>query len=286
MEVALPTALAAAALLALLSWRTRRRRAATSPAPPPAAEVIASREIVTLDIGDVPPGNERVQRLVRDAASRVFVRSPAVAEVEVRSRSGTVVARVPAVAPLPRLESTPPMSLLEPHPLHRTGSPVGTGGTGRSAAPGFDARERPVTRRPLADTLDLTPEIRRRIRRSDDPVDVVRAILDAGGLSVRVDGEVITSGDVAIVVLPAHTTYPPDALSHAYVRFLESHASEGIVLSFGYLDPENIRHREVLAPSLRHAGADAIQRMADAVALGADPLAFALGPAVLTPKTD
>jgi hypothetical protein len=45
---------------------------------------------------------------------------------------------------------------------------------------------------------------------------------------------------------------------------------------------EDVHRREMLAPHVLHAGPDGIQRMADAVAVGADPLRFAVAPAVAT----
>jgi hypothetical protein len=38
-----------------------------------------------------------------------------------------------------------------------------------------------------------------------------------------------------------------------------------------------ISRRHALAPALLHAGPDGIQRMADAAAMGADPLDFVVG---------
>lgn len=49
----------------------------------------------------------------------------------------------------------------------------------------------------------------------------------------------------------------------------------------GRMDPADLGRREFLAPELRHVGARAIQRMADAVSIGADPLAFASAPPVI-----
>ena len=40
------------------------------------------------------------------------------------------------------------------------------------------------------------------------------------------------------------------------------------------------RRREMLDPALLHAGLEGFQRMADAVAVGADPIDFAAAPAL------
>ncbi len=58
------------------------------------------------------------------------------------------------------------------------------------------------------------------------------------------------------------------------------------MVTVGLLDPSDLRRREILAPNVHHVAHDGVQRMADAVAVGADPLAFALGKVVLAQQLD
>jgi hypothetical protein len=70
-------------------------------------------------------------------------------------------------------------------------------------------------------------------------------------------------------------------LNHAYRRFIQSGASRGVVLSAGFMQFLDVRRREFLDPALLHSGPEGIQRMADAVALGGNPMNFAAGPALI-----
>ncbi|MDP8928380.1 MAG: hypothetical protein M3O70_07335 [Actinomycetota bacterium] len=115
----------------------------------------------------------------------------------------------------------------------------------------------------------------------DDPVDIVRAILEAAELPVEVHGNVILSGDEAVIVVSEPGGSPSEALTPAFLRFQKSGASRGVVITHSYLAGRDIERRQALAPNLRYTGLSAIQRMADAVALGANPLRFATEPATL-----
>jgi hypothetical protein len=96
-----------------------------------------------------------------------------------------------------------------------------------------------------------------------------------------VDGDLLHVGDTAVVVLrPPGPTVTPEALNHAFLRIQQSGASRGLVVALGYLDVNEVRRREMLAPQVLHVGPEGVQRMADAVALGADPLRFAVAPAL------
>ena len=112
------------------------------------------------------------------------------------------------------------------------------------------------------------------VRDPDDPVDIVRAILEASGRPVEVEDDVLRSGEHFVAILGARTGRPvvPKALSDLYLRFRSSGATDGVVICLRHLDPVDVRRRELLAPELRHEGVDAIQAMADAVARGEDPL--------------
>ena len=117
----------------------------------------------------------------------------------------------------------------------------------------------------------------------DDPVEIVRAILAAADRPVeRLDGELIRSGDKVVAVIGHRGGRPgvSKVLNDVYLRFQRSGARSGVVISLQYVDPADARRREILAPELTHQGPDAIQRMADAVAFGADPIEFAEGPAL------
>jgi hypothetical protein len=81
--------------------------------------------------------------------------------------------------------------------------------------------------------------------------------------------------DRAIVILaPRLAWLGPDDLARAYLHAQASGARAGLVILLGFADPEEIARREVAAPHVQHVGSRAIQRMADAVAIGADPLAL------------
>ncbi len=154
----------------------------------------------------------------------------------------------------------------------------GRGGEPRTAGRAGDQDMTP--QRSLAGHLDLPHAVHAYLRRPDDPRDIVRAILQAAELPVEVHDNVILSGDEAVIVVEAGRS-TSDALSEAFLRFQRSGASQGVVITLGFVGGRDIERREALVPNLHHAGLSAIQRMADAVALGANPLRFATGPAIL-----
>jgi hypothetical protein len=88
------------------------------------------------------------------------------------------------------------------------------------------------------------------------------------------------AGDAAVVVVPAPIGEPvgDDLFNQAFRRFQASGARRGVMVTSGFMDPRALRRREMLEPAFLHAGPDGIQRMCDAVAAGADPLAFAAAP--------
>ena len=114
-----------------------------------------------------------------------------------------------------------------------------------------------------------------------EPNELIRAILVAGGTTLEVDRDLIVTDDLAIVVVPDPTDRASEALNHAFLRCQEARRPQGLVIRLGWVNAEELRHREAAAPWVRHVDSDAIQRMADAVAVGADPVAFASRPRVV-----
>lgn len=239
--------------------------------------IVDGRAIVTLDVDSADAESAAVKRLVSDAAARVLHSHPDVEVVEVRTRSGAVVGSVSRTGPQPAAPVDLPQYLLEPHTPHHAPDYVAGEATG-GVTPHFEAND--AERKALAEYFDLPESVRARLRDPDDAVAIVRAILAAAGLQVDQDDDVLVVGDQAIVVVRSRLgeAIRDDALSHAYLRFTASHAQRGVMVTPGILFPTEVRRREMLAPALLHTGPDGIQRMADAVALGADPTRFAAAP--------
>jgi len=95
--------------------------------------------------------------------------------------------------------------------------------------------ERPL----LSKWLDLPSDIRSKLGNPDDPVEIVRTLLEAAGLPVHVQDEVVLSQGQAIVVLRSGFGDPvsPAMLNHAYRRFIQSGASRGVVLTWVHALP-------------------------------------------------
>ena len=270
----------AVAILAVALARGRARAPAAEARP--ALTVDASgRARVTLELEDADPASPVVRRLVHDAAARVFALLPDAVEVEVRARGGRVLGRVSRRSPPPPRTEVPP-PLYEPRP-RRAAGPDPTrhlreeelSAAGRAPVAAGPPEPPPRT---LLDRFDLPPSVRDRVRSPDDPADLLRAVLEAAGIPHRLDRDLVLAGDTAIAVVEpdAGVVVGHDALNHAYLRIAASGAARGLVIALGYVDPREVERREMAAPQVRHAGPDAIQRMADAAALGADPLRFAL----------
>ncbi|MFA9429309.1 hypothetical protein [Egicoccus sp. AB-alg2] len=266
----------AAAAIGIFVWRRPDR-------PPPrrepwSATPTATGARVVLDVTGVDPDDPAVERLVHDAALRALRADASVDHVEVVDRDGRVLGREERPKPLD--EVAIPEELHEPHVRRSRGPsvvqrpephhphPVGDGGEDVS-----------VSALPLADRLELSPAIRSRVREPDRVTDVLRAILEAGGRTVQVDGDLLMTDDVAIAVVDARQE-PERALTHGFLRIQSTSAPRGIVVRLGHVDPSVVRRREAAAPHVRHVAVDALQRMADAVAVGADPIAFAAAPPV------
>lgn len=259
-----------------------RRAGRTPPPPPPRAweTTEPAGAVVVLDLAPTDPDHPSVQRLVEESASRPLREDPAIEVVEVRDRDHRVLGRVHR--PTPRREVTLPEHLHEPRTRRaHVPDPLG-GSTPARSRQVPDAGPVETAERPFAQRFDLDDRVRREIRDPDGPVEVVRALLVAGGHDPEVSGDLLVTGDVAIVVLPDPGHALDEALSRAFLRIRSARVPRGIVLHLGWVNPEALHRREVAAPDVRHVGTEAVQRMADAVAVGADPIDFVLGPAVVS----
>jgi hypothetical protein len=273
-ELVTVAAVAVIVVLAVVLWR---RVQGPSPAPRRAAWEAdgPSGERVVLDLVDADPKDPAVERLVNEAGLAVLARDRALDEVEVVARDGAPLGRVRRPDPLPA-DVTIPAELREPHAPRRHGpSAVPQHDPGHPRTVAEPAPE--VRSAPLADRLDLHPSVRARIDDPDRASEVVRAILEASGRSVTADGDLLVCGDVAIAIVDPRGD-AEQALNHGFLRIQSTDATRGLLLRLGYVDPALTRRREAAAPHVRHVGTDALQRMADAAAAGADPIRFAGGP--------
>jgi len=237
------------------------------------------RAVVMLDLDGIDARSDAARRLVDEVAWRTFQALPDAAVVEVRDRDGVPLGERRREAPR---EIDIPSALYEPHAPRRVGPEVGRAAP---AGPGPGVRrdfgDQPgVPSRPLAERFALPAEVLRALDDPDDAVAIVRAVLEAAGKEVRADGRLLRVDLDAVIVIPAPIGEPvrPEALNVACTEFRDSGARRGVVVTPGYMDPSDLRRREMLMPSLLHAGPAGIQRMADAAALGADPVAFAAAP--------
>jgi hypothetical protein len=265
-------------------WRIRPSTQ-TAAGPAPWSDADPAGERVVLDLVVTDPDQPSVQRLVQDAGARTLARSPDIEKVEVVDREGRRLGVIRRTDPLPK-EPDVPAELHEPHVRRsRTPDPLagGSAGGGPAAVPWPEASQgdidMSVPGRTFADRFDLPPSVTDLLADRDHPAAVVGALLAAAGRPVERHGELVLSGDVAFVVTDV-TDGAEEALTHAYFRVRDSGASHGIVIRLGYADPTLVRRRDLAAPNVRYIGLDGIQRMADAVALGADPISFAVGPPI------
>ena len=258
------------------------RRLGRTPPPPPARPWETTEPggaVVVLDLVPTDPDHPSVQRLVEEAAHRPLTSDPTIEVVEVRDREHRVLGRVRRPEPL--REVTLPDQLHEPRPRpSRTPDPLGRSSTPHPR-PSPSAEPVEVADRPFTERFDLDERIRRAVHDPDDPVDLVRALLSLGGHAPEAHGDLLVAGDVAIVVLgdPGHSL--DAALSRAFLRIQQARTPRGIVIHLAWVNPETLHRRELAAPNVKHVGSEAVQRMADAVMVGADPLGFVLGPAVV-----
>lgn len=272
--------IAAVAVLGLLVLWLLVRRGFSGPTRPPGPSwkqpVEGSGRVVVLDLVAEDPDRPSLQRLVQDVGARTLAADPDLDAVEVRDRTGTTLGHVTRPDPLP-----PTIETTRPGAGARTHRPDPTGG---STPPPVDHQgsgvDLKVPTRRFADRFELPEDVRARLRDPESPVAVLRAILEAAGLGTHLDGEVLVADETGVVVALVDGD-PNTALNHAYLRFHDTGLPRGLVVHVGFVDPAYVRHREAAAPNVRHVGVDALQRMADAVDLGNDPLSAALGPPVL-----
>lgn len=269
-------------------------RVAAPGAPP--VQVIEGRAVVTLEISPPDPQSPAVRRLVHDTAGRAFADMPEAQEVEVRAASGEVLGVVPRQAAI-RPESELPGHLYEPRTRRSVGPDLSRhlGEDDRAPEPAEARAERPAGPEPVepgeritergesravAERFDLSPAVRERLRSPDDAVDLVRAILEAGGMEPSVEGDLIRVGDLSVVVVraPGGGAIGREALNRAYLVHQKAGARRKLVVAVGYLDMREVRRRQALDPKVTYIGSAGVQRMADAVELGLDPIEFATAP--------
>ena len=269
--------LVAAALLMVAALWTAVRGEPSARRRPKGADHAPRHEAVldiTLDDTDSPAA----QRLVDRTARQVFAEDQLVEEVVVKASDGTVIGTRRRPEPLPTL--TPPAEL--PRRASRSGPSV-ISRPSHGLPPVGEAPEAP--HRPIAERYDLPDEVLSHVDDPDDPTDIVRAVLVAAGRPVdALSDDVLRSGDAFLAVIGHRHGRPgqPSVLNDLYLRFRSSGAATGVVISLEHLSRSDVRRRELLAPELTHHGPDAIQLMADAFALGVDPLWFLTEPAAMS----
>lgn len=278
------TIVALAVVAALAAWWLLARRSAQQPrsVESDGAAPGATTVRITIDVDPRLKDTDAARRLIAEAAREALATSAHAVEVDVFGRGSflATISRHASVRPAADL----PMTLFEGAGRRRHAPAVRTQlgeevTAGKAASVRFDPPDRRRPPMPLADAFDLPADVRERLRHPDDAVDIVRSILEAAGHVVDADRDTLRVGDLAFVVVrwPIGDALNAEALNHAYFRFQSSGARRGVVVATGILNSRDIQRRELLAPQLRHAGIEAIQRMADAVGLGADPLDFAAG---------
>ena len=253
----------------------------------------AGAAVVVLDVDPPNRPDPAVERLVEEAAAGAFRSHPDAVNVEVRSPSGAMLGRrsrnvLPAhVRSLHGGSASSNRGPREPHVTqsrapdvsrHLKEEPLTASPSWGPSRP-EEGGVQPAVRRPLVTRFELPEAVTARIEDPDDPVGLVEALLTAGGGEVMRDGDLLRTGDLAVVVLPVGSGVwvSRHDLNHAFLRIESSGAARGLVISFGHLDRDEVRTREAVAPYVLHAGPRDIQRMADAVAVGADPIRFARG---------
>lgn len=264
------------AVVLVLGVRAGRTRAAAPGGLPPAT-LAGEQVVLTLDLVGVEAGSPAVERLVDEAAWQAFASFPTAKVVEVRDREGR---RLGTRAREAGRTVTIPDDLYEPHlPRDHTPEPVSPGGGERVPGVRREGVSAAAPGRPLLERFDVPATVASAVPDPDDPVGLVRALLEAAGHGVEVDGDVLSVTGQVVIVIRSRIGEPVEreVVNHAYRRFRESGAARGVVITPGFLDPRDVRRREVLVPALRYTGPEGIQRMADAVAVGGDPLRFAVG---------
>lgn len=263
-------------VIAIGKRQSRRRVRPPEAAGPPPVRFDHSAAAV-LDIRDAPPDSPAVSRLVRETANAVFGSMPEVRHVEVHTPDGKVLGtqtRMPPAGP-------GPVSIPVGRPRPASPGPERHFRKRRSKRHRLVKLTSVVPPRHFADRYELPESVRTRIRDPEDPVDVVRAVLEAAGGRPVVEGDTLKVGGWALVILAPHDrVIDAQMLGHAFLRVEAARATSGVVIMLGFADVEDVRRRETVAPHVVHVGPSAIQRMADAVDLGLDPLRFVMLPTV------
>ena len=293
--LALATGVAAFLLAVYLGSRIvragQRGYGRNGPSPEPASNDDARIAEIVLGVGYGDPDSPPVRRLAAEAGDRVLSSRPDLVAVRVISRDGKLLRLVRRASPA-TTDVSIPLVLLEPRHRHHAHVP--------SVAREVEGSEEPIpsqevlaqrlvraggphlgspepVHRTLTQSLDVPQFVKDRLSEPDSLVDLVRATLEAAGLRVQASGDMLTVGDTVVLVIPGSIGFGVSShmLNSAYNQFRSSGAASGLVLTLGVMDHTDIRHRELFVPTLRHAGAEGVQRMLDAVALGGEPLSFA-----------
>lgn len=269
------------AAAALVVWTRRSVPSTAGRRPEPTRRAPSGRDVsIMLDVGGAEPGTPSVTRMVEEVGNRVLATTPEAEQVTVTNRDGVTLGTV--VRPSTPDEAGPALVDERPSaaPRHHRPDPTRTD---RSRTPRPEGPDVEVVLEPrhLAERFDLPAAVIEELRDPEDPIELVRAIFVAAGLPARVDGDVVRSEDEVFIVVPeVHGRPAGEGLNRAFHRFKETGASSAVAISMGYASPREMRKREALEPALAHVGPSALQRMADAVALGADPRRFAVMPSV------
>jgi hypothetical protein len=245
-------------------WRPLARAGATG----------TGRGEVVLDVVTAAPDAAVLRRLAEAAGGDALAADRELDEIRVLDASGRELLVLHRDQPLPTITRPEGLSTST---LPGSGEDGGDRFGDPSATAGSSPARGSVTG--AAAPFDLSPRVVAELAERPDGTELVRAILVAGGRDAHVDDRrVIRTGSEAVVVLddPHRSGLHPDDLSGAYLRYRHSGARRGIVVLLGYAARHEITRRERLAPDLAYVGAEAVQRMADAAALGVDPLRFAV----------
>lgn len=283
METVFLTAVAAVlvvlAAAKLVQWLRPMRRPGTVRRPWPDRAPRGGR--VTLDLVVEDPELPSVRRLVDNAAREALRRDDLLDVVTVVDRSGTAIGTMRRREPL-RQAPELPHDLFEPR-LRGTRGPSAVDTDPEPLPELLPLGSEPVAtpRRPFGTRVQLSERARVLLVDPERPADVVRAVLTAAGHRPERHGEVVITDEVAIAIAEGRDDVDA-ALNRAFVAVRDSGCPRGLVIRVGYADPRLLHRRELATPSIRFVGSEAIQRMADAEALGADPLDFAVGPPVVT----
>lgn len=274
---ALAAIVVVAALIGVVAYVASRGR----PQPWRAPEEPGSHDVITLDLPAGEADDPAVVRLVREAAGRRFAAFGHIETVEVVRPDGQTLGTVQRSERL-RPTSDLPASLHAEH-APRPHTPSVTGSSGPQRQPlEIDLTELKESDKAFADAFALPDAVRARLNDPGNPTAVVAAVLDVAGVTHRAEPGIVVAGDTALVLIgdgSGHTVTRDD-LSSGFLRFESAGVPRGVAICLGYVNPQELHRRELLAPALKHAGPEAIQRMADALALGGNPVAFAAGAGV------